>query len=363
MIKNIKISRLHLMLLPLFGLSIMFFGCEGPEGPPGADGVDGLAGLDINETCKVCHDSGEAIVARRAQYAVSVHATGGHAGAENRTDCAACHTSQGFLEVLTTGQDTVVAAFANPNQPNCRTCHDLHNTYTIDDWARRATDAFTARTGETIDIGEGNLCGRCHQLRPSFPVPAITVGTAAADSVTVSTYSGAHNASQSNMLNGSGAWEVVPTTGPVAYTNSLHTSAVTNGCPTCHMADARGTEAGGHTMKMYYESRGSEALYTEGCKTCHTDASTLTALVDAADESVDGLLEGLILALFDRGVLQTDSTTTPVSQKISGEEWGALFNLKMVEKDHSHGIHNTNYTEAILKNTIAKVAEMAASGH
>lgn len=116
-------------------------------------------------------------------------------------------------------------------------------------------------------------------------------------------------------------------------------------------------------MKMHYESRGSEALYTEGCKTCHTDASTLTALVDAADESVDGLLEGLILALFDRGVLKTDSTTTPVSQKISGEEWGALFNLKMVEKDHSHGVHNTKYAEAILENTIAKVAEMAASGH
>ncbi|MDZ7737626.1 MAG: collagen-like protein [Bacteroidales bacterium] len=178
-------KKLSHLLLIIAAAMFVFTSCEGPQGPEGPQGAEGPQG-EIGPAgptgpagtagCVECHDNSQIITAASAQWEASVHATGGNAE-RNSTDCAPCHTSQGFLEVnaagdfaSTIGAKTTAAAIDNPVQPNCYTCHDIHSTYTSDDWTLNKTDATVAwhsvdGTATTVDIGAGNMCTGCHQAR------------------------------------------------------------------------------------------------------------------------------------------------------------------------------------------------------
>jgi len=152
--------------------TIMFTSCtkEGPQGPAGPAGKDGTNGQDANATCRQCHSFSDTIVAKIFQYDASQHATGSTTF-ENRNTCAPCHTSQGFQEVVATGADTTLVAVNDAAPINCRTCHNIHATYTSADWALKTTAPYKLKIDPTItmdftaDGGSANLCGRCHQPR------------------------------------------------------------------------------------------------------------------------------------------------------------------------------------------------------
>ena len=86
---------------------------EGPQGPKGEDG---------NATCGVCHDFSETVETKILQWNNSVHATGGNYE-RNTTECAVCHTSQGFKERILTGAHETAADISDPANINCYTCH------------------------------------------------------------------------------------------------------------------------------------------------------------------------------------------------------------------------------------------------
>ena len=360
MIKNIKISRLHLVLLPLFGLSIMFFGCEGPEGPPGADGADGLAGIDgvdANETCKVCHNSGEELTGRVNQYAVSGHATGVRATYGNRESCARCHTSQGFVEFV--AGVAITAPYDTPNQQNCRTCHDIHNTYTIDDWDRRVTTppvSIQADDGTTLlsDFGAGNLCVTCHQARQA-DIPDLT---ATADvSITSSRY-GPHYGPQSQMLEASAGYQVA---GNLSYGTANH-KAVTNTCVGCHMAAGGNYMVGGHTWKMWVDPEdededGSQGHFNDtACESCHAGVdmeekiATSKAAIDLLAAELHVILENGGYITASGSVVASSSTPLVVAPKIAG----AIYNYRLITHgDHGYAVHNPWLAKALLTNSIA----------
>ena len=73
---------------------------------------------------------------------------------------------------------------------------------------------------------------------------------------------------QGIMLAGTGGVEFA---GTATYGNSPHTTAITDACVTCHMAEAYGSQAGGHTWNMTYDYHGQETLNDAACQTCHTD--------------------------------------------------------------------------------------------
>ena len=137
---------------------VLFASCEGPEGPAGkdgADGVDGEDGADGNATCGQCHDFSENVNAKMAQYGNSQHGKGITAFEADRTACAPCHSSQGYKEVIVTGAQATAAAISNPTQPNCYTCHKIHETYSVNDWALRQTEPVARwQGGEAYD---GNI--------------------------------------------------------------------------------------------------------------------------------------------------------------------------------------------------------------
>ncbi|MEE9465453.1 MAG: collagen-like protein [Candidatus Neomarinimicrobiota bacterium] len=345
------------VLLSLVALAIIFAGCEGPAGADGTagadgiagvdgtDGTDGLPGVDINETCKVCHADGDTpIKAMQVQWAASLHAGGGNFE-RNGTSCAPCHVSQGFIEVLSTGADTTVADISNPAPINCRTCHTIHTAYDLTDWAFRVTEAVTTLQDPTatIDLGKANLCASCHQARAAT-IPAVTAAITDSITVTSSRY-GPHHGPQSNLLAGVAAgWKVA---GSKTYANSAHTS-ITDGCVACHMADAYGAQAGGHTMALIYDYHGSDRFNEAGCESCHPDGgdeeiTTLTA-------EIQPLLDGIETILIARGVLT--ATGSAVAQKMNAIEAGALYNYRMVVlEDRSMGAHNPKYIVALLTNT------------
>ena len=330
---------------------VAFTSCEGPAGPAGKDGVDGTNGIDgvdgvdgqdATAMCAVCHNESSDMYAKSLQAAASGHSTG-TAFERNDADCAACHTHEGFVERMDAGTEEASAAVMDPTPPNCRTCHKIHETFTAADFDIRYPDPVSLWTnGVTVDIDKGNICANCHQPWAADPMFAAT-----GDSVTITNSRfGPHHGPQSGMLWGTGAFEV---TGSKSYpTPGSHPHAGA-GCTECHMATAFGTQAGGHTFYLTYESHGHEVDLLAGCTGCHSsiesfDHNGLQTEVEELIDSLNNVLTGM--GILDSGGL----VNTPVT--VAPDMAGYIYNLKFVEDDLSEGVHNPGYAVALMTNTL-----------
>jgi len=344
-------SILNVLGIVSLGLTIAFFGCtkEGPagkDGAPGADGEDGIDGQDGTASCVQCHDDSQVQFAKTLQWESSTHATGGNFE-RNGTDCAPCHTSQGFLERMAAGSQETAEAINNPNPPNCYTCHNIHSDYETSDWALTYADAITLwhpAEKASVDLGSGNLCGNCHQARipDPFPVPG-------GDNVNItSPYWGAHHGPVANLIGQTGGYEVGE-----GYGSSFHANNVENSCITCHLSTAYGVQAGGHNMGMTYAYHGHDVVNTAGCVGCHADEDALETKIEATKTEITGLLTQLGTLLVMQGVM--DTTFHPVPQEMTADQAGGVFNFNMVREDKSSGIHNYKYAKTLLENSIASL--------
>jgi len=400
-------------LIKLFSLltlaGFMLASCEGPIGPAGAagangadgaDGADGQDGQDANESCTLCHKNDQDLTAKMAQWAVSTHATGGNAE-RNGYDCAPCHTSQGFLEVNAAGGFAQIGlplaagTIANPNQQNCYTCHDIHSTYTDVDWALTKTAATVGShsidgvTPTTVDLGTANMCTGCHQgraltMEDENEVPQLVILdiTDNVTEITADSYRwGLHHGPQYNVVVGEGLYEFG--TGYPAGENHLldaNFGNLTNACVSCHMGEAYGVQAGGHTMNVGYEYHGSLLPnLPASCETCHVPDGGLDLGDVLADVQIEmaGLLDQLRVALETAGVKKPDVADDPLTPKDETAIYNyimytgsgatqvilpqtemmlaAFTNFQVLTEDRSLGFHNPAYTRAILTNTIAAV--------
>jgi hypothetical protein len=307
---------------------------EGPEGPPGMDGADAV------ETCMTCHDFSETILAKVEQYKRSSHASGANIN-RNNAGCSQCHTSKGFRDYI---KDGTMATVTEPTAINCRTCHPIHETYTVADYALRTNNPVTLILSEQqYDFGSSNMCANCHQSRAVGPYPQ-----PGGDDVNITNARwGPHYAPQANIFGGvgKGAAEIP---GSLAYTNSAHTNMVGNGCVTCHMSTPVGYLAGGHQMNIKY---GTSSYNYSGCSSCHNDASALAANMNTNRDEIKDLmstLEGLIL---DQGLMNPNGMfTVPVT--LTANQAGAVLNYKLAYYDKSYGAHNYPYVKALLTNSI-----------
>ena len=367
-----------ILLIIVAALAFAFTACEGPQGPEGPQGLKGDTG-DVGPQgptgpagtagCIECHDNSQSITAVSAQWEASVHATGG-TSERNDADCAICHTSQGFVEAnaaghfeSTLGNKELAAAIDNPTQPNCYTCHDIHNTYTTDDWNLTKTDATNAwhsTDGSTItstDIGAGNMCTGCHQARSVGTLDNWDDG-GTSTFTPPSPYWGLHHGTQYNIFAGEGLFEftgsaTIPAPGGSHGATLSMVPATADGCVTCHMADAYGTQAGGHTWNFSYAYHGSSANnWPASCSECHTNTELddATALIQA---DIETYLADLEAELLTAGVIDADGH--PVTSSQTQEHVAAFLNWQAVEEDRSLGMHNPGYTQAVLLNTLETV--------
>jgi hypothetical protein len=362
--------------LLLGGMALLFVGgmilssCEGPAGPPGAngtdgvDGVDGQDGQDANATCTMCHSDDQVIVAKSRQYANSGHSTGDVSGYTNRSfgplyNCAGCHTSQGFLDALI-GESNV--PYADVTQPNCYTCHNIHDTYTDADWALTHPDATDPASGsDAVDLGNGNQCTSCHQIVGQYlAVDSLWANFDDGGLTTVTTNSslsraGAHHAPQYNLFTGMDLFEF---SGSTVYPTTVHPqNQAADGCVTCHMDDAFG-DLTGHSMAITYEFHGSENFHwPASCTECHTPDGALD--LDDVYETVTTDTDALLAQLYD--LLVTAGIIYPAGDpseyllqegEFTTDLMAAAFNYNTIREDKSGGFHNPAYIQAVLANTI-----------
>ncbi|MFC2018588.1 hypothetical protein ACFLU4_01355 [Chloroflexota bacterium] len=320
-------------------LAILVAGCagsEGPAGPAGPAGAVGAAGPVGTAACSACHNDTTTIKARQVQYGASLHGAG-FTFERNGTDCAICHTSEGFTERNEAGTMEIAATIENPSPVNCTTCHEIHTTYTEADWGLTVTSPVKLElTGETIDLGKGNLCTSCHQPRWAYEVPEVGGG----DYEIASTRFGPHHGPQSTMLTGKAGY------GNFAGSN-VH-AAIPDGCTSCHMADAYGKQAGGHTMSMAYEYHGHDVPSVAGCESCHSGIEDFDR--NGLQTDVRALVEELKGLLVDQGLI-TESGSG-ITGTFTSEQAGALWNYKTVTEDRSDGIHNPQFAKSLLQTGI-----------
>lgn len=325
--------------------ALSFTACvEGPVGPAGPQGPSGADGLNGAENCIDCHGSSQLITAKLFQWKNSIHALGGHYD-RNNASCAGCHTSQGFLDKLATGGSTASMDIDNPLPQNCYTCHQIHNTYTSDDWTLTSSGPITLDVGGvTVDIGLGNQCINCHQAR--IPSPALpTPGDTELINLTNKRY-GPHHGAQGMAYTGNGAFEIGE-----GYINSVHLNLIADACVTCHMAPVEGgRESGGHTFRVISEDG---EINMNGCVACHTDGDELEIMIVAVQNEIQSLLDELAVKLNSLGLLDAEFEYAVVPQDMTPTQLGIIWNYQYVKEDKSLGVHNYQYIKTLLENSIA----------
>jgi len=322
-------------------------GAQGPAGPAGPQGPIGPAGQDANENCTQCHVNDTRLFVKELQYQYSVHYLGGHYE-RNTTSCAPCHTHEGFIERIATDAQTTAADIPNPSPQNCRTCHQIHTTYTDTDFALTIQSPVTLwlEPDETVDFGKGNLCAQCHHAR-GLNLLGGDLPTIGGDPVQVtSTRYGMHHSPVAEIMGGVGLFDF---SGNVAGGPFRHGEPDV-GCPTCHMATPiDGAQAGGHSLNMEAEG---EDENVNGCLTsgCHSSVTTFHAF--GVHDDVDAKLDELATLLRAKGIMAADPSTRSVVGTWPADVAAAYINWQAITEDKSHGIHNPPYVLGILQASI-----------
>jgi hypothetical protein len=299
-------------------------------------------------SCAECHNDTNIIDGKATTWASSVHGSGTTtAYAGGNPTCTGCHSGNGFSAAIAAGVDNAAAqdsADPNPSRVDCRACHNIHATYTSDDWALKTVDPVKlVALDATYDGGMGNLCANCHQQRTAFP--EATDGNVSVSS----THWGGHHGPEAALLLGVGG------AGGVEGTPSTHYQTVENTCVTCHL----GGDAAVHTFTPNVAT----------CQTCHADATSLdvngaqTEIKDKLDQVEKALIaKGLLAEVKNDGLVELvpgfvkdeyELTTigveiVPVVGEYPEAQAAALWNYLFVKEDKSLGVHNPPFANALL---------------
>ncbi|HLE90282.1 MAG TPA: cytochrome c3 family protein, partial [Anaerolineales bacterium] len=306
----------------------------GPAGPAGPAG-ESVSAADL--TCTECHNDTTLILSKQAQFKeLSVHGTGEAFIRGEGTDCAGCHGSEGTKARINAGlppHDPSVEGVTNVSPFNCRTCHNIHTTYTKDDFSLTGGEkpVVLEKTGGTFDGGKGNLCANCHQIRNDLPVASggnIDLGT--------NTRFGTHYGVEAAMLLGEGGLGV-------SGTPSAHYKTVENTCVACHMGDERN-----HTYLPAVAR----------CQTCHADAENFD--INGVQTEVQAMLDEVHELLVASGIMAADYTDDAGNLQQGRSIPGvypeavaqAMWNYKLVVYDQSRGVHNSAFAKALLQQAL-----------
>ncbi len=283
-----------------------------------------------SEVCMSCH-AAKTHHTKGAEWVTSAHA---HSPAEgtnfqymNRTDCAHCHTAQGFVSETIDGK-TSAAPYSDVQPIGCATCHDPHDGSNPSQLRKPLADA----------------CTGCHTLR-------------------LSSYSGLHSSHQGDMLEGKSGMEFAG----YKYSNSSHTN-MPERCVTCHMApsptydptfakpDTLDDKLGGHTFRVAWMNPADSTmmLNSVGCRDCHGEVSM--NFVEQSQAPIRAMLDTLKSMLPLRTsnpfIGQPKFYSDPSLTKVQSM---ASFNYYFVNNDGSFGVHNHKYAEELLASSIEQV--------
>jgi hypothetical protein len=323
--------------LSTFGIAaVLIISCERP------------GRTNSDKTCKACHNDNTELLARQIQAGNSQHLMG-TASERSSATCSACHTHEGYLDRMASGEMTASDDIPNPTPPDCRTCHMIHEAYDNTDWDLRYTDPVCLWINDhTVDYGNGNQCANCHQPMQISPYPEVG-GT---DLSITNMRWGPHHGPQSALVWGTSAYEIPGDMDYPAEGSGKHAEA---GCVYCHMVsiNEHGNIAGGHTFNLSYNYQGSTVDVVEACTDCHKNAQDFD-VNDVVTEFED-LFEDLRSMLVANGWIDVYGNVAASSDDplvLSPDDAGVLLNFRYMLEDGSSAIHNPAYIMALLKNSI-----------
>jgi hypothetical protein len=329
--KNMRARKEFAFLLVFMLLFIAACGAQGeagpigPEGPQGEQGPAGPFAALEDVGCTDCHNETSLISGYQQQWSVSVHGTGEAFVRAGRASCAGCHSGGAFSEMIAAGLDPsqVETADAHPSRQDCRTCHEIHTTYTGDDFKLETVAAVDlyAVEGATYDAGSGNLCVNCHQPRRAF-------SEAVEGMVEVtSTHWGPHHGPQSAFLLGYGG-------AGLEGKASKHYNEVEDSCVGCHLGENQD-----HTFEPVIDS----------CTECHEDVESFD--LNGLQTDVQAKLDKLAAYLESAGLFHDGH---PVVGIYPEDQAMALWNyIAIAFEDKSLGIHNPSYISDLLEISLA----------
>ena len=283
--------------------------------------------MNAAANCSDCHNDTQLIPAKQLQWRESKHATGGAYFRGTSSSCAGCHSGQGFSDRIAAGEDPdevedgVTTLLTGQN---CRTCHQIHTTFTKTDFALESTAPvalFAEGLDTTYDSGLGNLCANCHQPRRTLDLyPPTEDGMVNVDS----THWGPHHGMEAAVFVGVG--------GSTKGSPSAHYQMAPDGCVTCHLGEDRN-----HTFEPQLEA----------CQSCHADLDTFDR--NGVQTDVEEMMAELGALLEAEGILHDGH---PVVGDYPTAVAHAAWDYLVVEEDQSHGVHNPGYTKTLLRNAI-----------
>jgi hypothetical protein len=287
--------------------------------------------IDQPLSCADCHDPTNVITGKKTEWAESVHGTGTAYLRGTSADCAGCHSGNAFRQMIDAGLNPgeVEEGDPDPTRQDCRACHMIHETYTMQDFALRseAPVHLFAVAGATFDGGEGNLCANCHQPRRDAPVAENGIITG------ISSHWGPHHGPQSAMLLGVAGAGVTGSVSP-------HYGAVTNTCVDCHMGEGR---------DHHFEPS------VTTCQRCHPEATNLD--YHGVQTEIEALTDELGELLLNAGLINENSPDGHPTVTSAPEDQGiALYNwLYVAHEDKSMGVHNPDYARALLQEGLTRM--------
>lgn len=292
--------------------------------------VAGVAVMAQDGDCIACHSEEATISGAELAWENAAHGSGASYIRGTRATCAGCHSGKAFSAMIDAGLNfsQVEEGDPNPTRQDCRTCHNIHVDYTVDDWSLETTEPVSLAIfeGVTFDGGKGNLCANCHQPRRSF--------VAEGDIVEVtSTHWGPHYGMQAAMLLGiNGSFE---------GEEHDHLGWVDDSCVTCHLNNNN------HSFEAS----------PDACMECHEEDES--ADLEAVQTQFDELFAELQELLVAEGMLEGDDEHGyhPVVGEYEEAKAAALWNYRAIYQDHSHGMHNPPYIIELLEWSIAALSE------
>ena len=320
-------------------------GPEGPAGPAGPAGAEGPAGAPASAdslTCTECHNDAGLVATKMAGWEVSKHGSGTAMAEEyGNKSCSFCHSGNSFRAGMAAGTNfsNQEAGAVEPARQDCYTCHNIHTTYTKDDFSLKSEAAVALVVNKaTFDGGAGNLCVNCHQARRYMANFADKVDpTKFAPSARFNT----HYSAQADVMMGS--VDVNAALG-VDGKASAH-MGVPDTCVGCHMGEGKN-----HTFKA--------AAQVAACVTCHADATTVDVNGFSTELAAKvAQLEEALLAkkLIEQGAEGMAAVPQKEATALDAKTAGAVFTYFLFEEDGSLGVHNPAYFTALVDAALAAV--------
>jgi len=258
------------------------------------------------------------------QWRHSPHAGSGNSPEElqrmNTTDCAHCHTAQGYWEVFLAGKASS-APYEHVTGLTCHTCH--------------SSDGEAGRPGALRVADVNRACDGCHDLIVIIHADELSW------------------CSQGAVFKGQGSADF----GEKDVDPSAH-SKLPKSCVSCHMAPpAREVDphaVSGHTFRVMTKGDSPRVFNTTACKECHPDITLATVQKSQAEvKAVLDILEDLL----PKKIIPSEDEhrmlpRLPRDPALSDVEAQASFYYWMVVKYGSLGVHNPGYTRRLLRDSI-----------